>query len=383
MTRLPTLPSLALALLALCGCQHPPRVPTTWANAARGVVSPDTPEDEVRTPTAEWGPAEEREHDGLSSLDGEEDLGEVVVRLKDGVYVLEHDVVLAGAKSFVLEGEGPHKTRLQLDTDTLRSLSLEKLERVELRGLTVAGYTGGGIFVKDCPDVVVEDVHFAGSQVGLGLESSTASVGTAVFAGCQTGISAEDGEVKLRESAFLDCWVALGLKGGAIDVESCAFWSNHDVVSGTLDARSRIVGSAFGGRKQVLGWKGRPKLASDNLAPGRDLGDRLGRWTNRELRHPDDFPQGVLLPEDFDLPAVHLALERARKRGESDPPERLRELARAQAEAFAVLCQQALRARDLPTARRHARTALRYLGDTDLAEAPQPVIDIAELGRTP
>lgn len=383
MIRLPTLPALALALLALAGCQHPPRVPTTWANAARAVVSPDTPEDEVRAPTAEWGPAEDRERDALSSLDGEDDLGEVVVRLKAGVYVLERDVVLEGARSFVMKGEGPHKTRLHLDTDTLRSLSLEKVGKVELRGLTVAGYTGGGIFVKDCPEVVVEDVHFAGSQVGLGLASSTASVGTAVFAGCQTGISVKDSQVELRESAFFDCWVALGLEGGALDVESCAFWSNHDVLRGTLDARSRIVGNAFAGQKQVLGWKGRPKVASDNLAPGRDLGDRLGLWTNRELRHPDDFPQGVIPPEGFDLPAVHLALERARKRGESDPPARLRELARAQAEAFAVLCQQALRSRDLPTARQHARTALRYLGDTDLAEAPQAVIDIAELGRTP
>ncbi len=376
--------TLALVPLALSGCEHPPRVPTTWANQARGVISADTPEPgSRRTIVAKYGPREDRDEDDLTDLDGDDDLGEVVVELEAGVYGLEVDAVIEGADAFVLKGAGPHKTRIELDTDTLRALTLRKIGRVELRGVTVVGYTGGGLYIEECDDVRVEDAHFAGARVGLSLESSTARIGTSVFAGCQAGVIAKDSEVTLRESAFLDCWNALVGDGGAFDVESSAFLENREVFDATLDSRSRIVSNLFGGNEQGLGWKGRPAIAKDNLAHARDLGDRLGRFTNREVRDPADFPRGLLIPEDFDVVGVHLALERGKKRGEKDPPKRLEELARTEAEAFALVSQRALRARDLPAARRAARIALRYLGELELSEAPQAVIDIAELGRTP
>jgi len=281
----------------------------------------------------------------------------------------------------VLRGDGPHRTRLELDTDSLRSLSLRKVGRVELRGLTIAAYTGGGVFVKDCPEVIVEDVHFAGARVGLGIEGSVARIGTSVFAGCQDGIRASDSEVTLREVAFQKCWRAVDAESTTLDVEACAFLDNRSVIGATLDGRSRFVGNLLAGREQDLAWEGRPGLAASNLAPARDVGDRLGSYTNRQLHTPEDFPDQTPLPDGFDLVAVHLAELRAKQRGERDPPKALHELRRQRAEAYALRCQRTLRGRRLDLARDEARIALRYLGAVDLRDAPEAVVAVAELAR--
>lgn len=369
-------------VLVLAGCEHPPRLPTAWAGSARETVSGATPNrDEARDPVAEWGPEEERERDDLTSLDGEEGLGRVEARLGAGVFVLESEVRIEETSTFVLRGDGPHRTRLELDSDSLRSLTVRKVGRVELRGLTIAGYTGGGVFLKDCPDVVVEDVHFAGSRVGLSIEGSVARIGSSVFAGCQDALQVRDSKVAVRETAFQKCWRAVICDSSSLDVEASAFLENRTVVDGKLDARSRFVGNLLSGQEQDLGWEGRPKLASANLAPERDVGDRLGTFTNRRLHTPEDFPDRTPVPDGFDLVAVHLAVLRATVRGERDPVASVAEVRRQRAEAYALACQRTLRGSDLTEARRQARVAVRYLGTTDLTGAPEAVVAIADLAN--
>ncbi len=173
--------SLLLAVLPLAGCpalvealeEDPPRVNAPWARDARAVQSPDTPDEETLTPMAEFGPASDRDTDDLCDLDHEEDLGRVLIDLQEGVFELEDQTTLKDALEVVLRGRGPHKTRLSLETSELRSLVIDGVKRVELRDLTVVAYEGGGIFLENCPNVLVENVHFAGSTYGLGVRAST------------------------------------------------------------------------------------------------------------------------------------------------------------------------------------------------------------------
>jgi len=168
------------------------------------------------------------------------------------------------------------------------------------------------------------------------------------------------------------------MQGDAFDVASSAIVDNRDAIKGTLGSSSKVFSCMFAGQNQSLAWKGRPSFASHNLARARDLGDRLGKHTNRELVQVDDFPN-VFLPDEFDVVGVHLALERARKRGESDPPGKLLGIRRARAEVHAVEALEHLKRGRMDDARRSARVALGYLGDQPLSEAPAAVIDVAAL----
>lgn len=376
-------PSLALASLALlAGCVADRLVDTPWARQAASVVSSDTPDPLTRKrPFADLGPAAERQRDPLDSLSGlgPEDLGDVSVELKDGCYTLQSEVVLRPER-LEISGQGPHRTRLELDSDTIGTLQVGGAQEVVLRDLTIVGESGGGLFLSDCPHVIVENVHFAGARYGLRLRDSVAAISSSVFAGCQTGVLLQrDSRLSVRETTFSKCWVAID--GGPVEAESTVFVENRKVLAGSLDRRSGILGCVFAGAEQELSWSGHPRLATGNLARPRDVGDRLGTETNGVLLSLDDFPEHAQIPPTMDVVAVHLALARSAKRGDSDPPEKVRQEAIEAADRYAQAAQRALKSKDVAAARVAARIALRYYGDAPLDRAPQALIDVADLVR--
>ncbi|MCO5169135.1 MAG: hypothetical protein M9894_22560 [Planctomycetes bacterium] len=376
---------LALLTLGLVahGCSAPPpRLNTTWAQRARGVQSEALGREEPRPPVAEWGRGGDREEDELTCLDEARDPGDVVVRLGRGRWLLEERVLLRGATSVVIEGEGPHRTRLELDTKTVGALMVEGAPRVELRGLTVVGLSGGGVTFKDCPDVVVEDVHFVGARFGLELVGSTADVGTSVFAGCERGLSLrQDARVVVRESAFVDCWQ--GIAGeGALEATACAFVDNHrDAIDVRLGRRDALASILFAGERQRA-WRGTPGSVRALLMPIGELTRLDDRRPHRELVRREEFPDALRegVPPGFDLAGVHLALLRAEERGKKDPPRRVREEALDRAEQHARAARDALRAGDVERARAAAQTALRYCGPGPLGDDVSEVVrEVAEL----
>ncbi len=378
-----TLASFAAALLlAAAGCSTPPRVATLWAERARRVKSAALGTGDVMSPRAEFGPAGDRDDDDLADLDGEEDLGDVVVELKQGIYVLDAAVLLRNPTSLVIRGEGSHKTRLELDTETVGSILVSGAPRVELRGLTVVGYTSGGLAFKDCPDVRVEDVHFAGASFGLELNASTAEVGTSVFAGCKQGVSLNDSRLTVRESAFVDCWQGLAGEGRGVTVTSCAFVDNHDAVDLRLGRDDALSSLLFVGQTQQTAWKGKPGVLQALLMPDGDLARLDDRGPHREVVMRDEFPDALRegVPPGFDLAGVHLALLRAEARGKKDPVQTVRDEALDRADLHAEAARTAARHGDLARARIAALQAVRYCGPGPLgADVPESVREVAEL----
>lgn len=359
----------------------PPKVNTSWANANRGVISPDTPkENEDPDPIAEYDDGDERDTNELDDISHKEDLGDVVIELGPGVFLLEDSVTLWKPTSVVLRGQGPHKTRLLLDSDEKNALRFYKPGSVRIEGLTVAAYAGDGIRIVGCEEIEVVQAHFAGSYHGLALEDSVAHVQSSVFAGCQRGIYAKGSKLEIEESAFADCWDAIRSRNSGFTIQTSVFLDNRNVLRGTVDGRTKLTSNLIFGDRQELGWKGRPGLAASNLVHFRHLGDALGTKTNRELADLEHFPDQVLWPPDFDVVAVHLARFTLEKRGESDPPSLVEELRRQKSEQLATAVQKALREEDLPAARRLAKLALQYLGPLPLKEAPTAVKEIADLG---
>lgn len=380
---LTVLGSLALGLAA-AGCAHPPRLTTAWAERARNVRSAALGDADIEPVRAEYGPLDDRDDAKLTSLDGDdaEDLREVTVKLGTGTFTLDAPVHLRGVP-VTIEGEGPHKTRLELDTESLGALLISGAPRVELRGLTVVGYTGGGIGLKDCPDVRVEDVHFAGSRYGLDLIGSIATVGSSLFAGCEKGLALSEGaRIEVRETVFAQCWKAISGRGG-IDVSACAFIDNHDAIDARVDRDTSIESCMFAGEKQQLGWVGRPGLMKALLLPQTALGVVDDRRNHREVHHRDEFPDALPegFPAGFDLAGVHLAILRAEARGQKDPDREVRDAAIDRAELHAGAARDFVRKGDLARAREAARIAVRYCGPGPFGEdVPEAVREVAELG---
>ncbi|MGE0709282.1 MAG: right-handed parallel beta-helix repeat-containing protein [Planctomycetota bacterium] len=362
----------------------PPRVSTSWANGARAVTSPDTPsEDDDLDPIASYDDDGERDTNELDDLDGQEGLGDVVVDMGEGIYLLEGPIRLKKPRSLVLRGKGANKTRLQLecDLDEHGALVIAGAGRVRIEGVTLVSLHGDGLTIRDCPQVEVDGAHFAGSYHGLRLEGCKARVSDSVFAGCQRGIAAKKSEVSVYGSAFSECWNAVWGQGSVFTLEASVFLENRGVCAATVDARSSLKGCLVFGQKQSMGWKGQPGLAAGNLVHFRHLGTEVGPETNIELTAPDDFPDQVTWPRDLDVVAVHLAKFRLAHRGEADPPGQLADLRRQRSEQLARACQEALKKQDLDPARALARLALRYWGDRDVAEAPQALKEIMALAK--
>ncbi|RMG11636.1 MAG: hypothetical protein D6731_15195 [Planctomycetota bacterium] len=355
----------------------PPRVQAVWAARARAVVSPATPTDEELEPVAAYGPEDDRDTNELEDLDGDDELGVVRVELGPGRYLLTERVRLHDAEEVHLVGAGPHRTRLELRNEERRTLWLRGAKRVVLRGLTVAGYSGGGFYLEGCGDVVCEDVHFAGVDRGLWLIGSQATVRRCVFAGCAAGLFLRGGETRIRESAFVDCYQ--GIAGeGELDCSESAFVGGHTAVAARLTRRSRFVGNLVYGEKQELGWSGRPREAHDNLVH-RLHTQTLDPRSNVILRDLHAFPEACRLPGRMQVPAVHFALLRAQHRGDADPSRALDDAAFDGAERYARAAERAARAGELEAARAVVRQALAYWGKRPLADAPDALVRLAAL----
>ena len=383
---------LLCALTAVTGCQSlvegfeqtfgadPPRMNTVNAKGARRLISPSTPQEDDFDILAEYGIGE-RDVNDLDDLDEDDDLGEVIVKLGEGIFPLENATIITGATTLVIEGEGPHKTRIELvNDDELRSLLVKGADRVVLRGFTVAGYRGGGLFFEDCPDVVVDNVHFVGSRFGIELRTSTATVGSSVFAGCAKGIGLRGGDVTVRETTFKRCYA--GIAGsGDVQLESSAFVDNRTAVSAKLGRSSSIVSCVFAGKKQEPGWKGKPRVLEGNIANRIAFDKHFDvNSSNTMIKVMEDFPDHVRLPVGFDVAGVELALERFSARGQRNPEDDVETKAFEGAERYAKAAKIALLNNDLASGRAAARMAVRYWGTRPLSDGPDDLVSIAELG---
>lgn len=369
-----------LGLLVACAAD-PPRVTTRWAEKARRVKSEATGSADAEHARAAYGPADDRDEDDLEDLNGETDLGEVVIKLGKGTWLLEEPALLAGATSVTIEGEGAHASRFELQTESAGALMIVDAPKVTLRGVTIIGGNGGGITLKSCPDVVVEDVCFAGARFGLELIGSTASVGTSIFAGCERGVAlSKDAKVKVRECAFVECFK--GIEGdGEIDVESSAFVDGHHAIDMRLDRKDRLESVLVAGETQTT-WNGKPGTLTAAMMNEAGLAKLPDRRPHREINRIDEFPDGLRegAPPGFDLAGVHLAILRADSRHFDDPAKKVRELALERAELHASAARESLTRGDLARARTAAWIALRYCGPGPLADdVPEAVREVAEL----
>tara|TARA_R110002072_G_scaffold16055_2_gene63496 strand:+ start:277 stop:1518 length:1242 start_codon:yes stop_codon:yes gene_type:complete len=389
--------ALALMVLPLQGCpiwaagailedifpDTEPLLNTTWARSEFAVISPDTPSEELYDVDATYDDGDERDEDMLCDLSEDEDLGDVVVELKAGIYLMESDVLINGAKSFTMKGAGPNKTRVVLNTETRNALKIVGAERVHLSGFTLAPFSADGISIFDCPEIEVENMAFAGALFGLRLRDSVATVSSSVFAGCQSGVYARSSEVEVREVYFANCVNAMRSVRSAFKVRDSYVYDNRNVIQGSVGRRTHLLGNLLFGKKQLLGWDGRPGVAAHNLVHFRFLGNELGEETNRELQRIDDFPDAVVLPIDMNVVAVELARLRGERRGDADPDGQLRDHRLDRADRMAMACQEALRNEELPRAKRLAKLALEYLGEIPLDEASKAVVAISGLAKAP
>jgi hypothetical protein len=400
MRRLSLLPLVLLPLLT--GCQlpfmiidaignqfadDPPRVNTPDAREARSVRSPATPATDLEDPIAVYGPEDDRDTNELDDLDDEADLGHVGVTLQPGRYALWDTVLINGAKTFVLEGKGSHKSRLELHSEDMMTLRIKGADRVVLRGFTVAGYLGGGIFLDGVKRVEVEDVHFVSCRFGLELRGSNAIIKDSVFVGCDKGVGMRAGAVELNRTVFADNYTGIAGKG-AVKALATAFVDNHTAVAAALNRQSAFVSCLFAGDEQEVAWKGRPRTVVRNLAHRRDLGrsDKAlfhPDGDNREIKNATDFPEQVRLPRAFLVASVHMALVRFEARSSADPEVDLADVAFDGAERYAKAAQKALKAQDVDSARAAVKIALAYWGERPLTDAPQDLVDLADLGRDP
>lgn len=360
-----------------------PLLNTSWAKSEFAVISPDTPKEELFEVEASYDDGDERDTNELDDLSEDENLGDVVVELKEGIYLMECDVLINGAKTFTMKGAGPNKTRVVLNTETRNSLKIVGAEKVHFSGFTMAPFSADGISVFECPEVEVENMSFAGALFGLRLRDSVATVSSSVFAGCQSGIYARNTEVEVREVHFSNCVNAMRSVRSAFKVRDSYVYDNRNVIEGAVGRRTHLLGNLLFGRKQLLGWSGRPGVAAHNLVHFRFLGNELGEETNRELQRIDDFPDAVVLPPELDVVAVELARLRGERRGDADPDGQLRDHRLDRADRMALACQEALRNEDLPRAKRLAKLALKYLGEIPLDEASQAVVAVSGLGKAP
>lgn len=348
----------ALVLTSACSyTPGEPRADRKWANKEREVVSDATPKDRWRE-LAVRRAAEEEEIE-IASLEGKRlERGErLVAKLGPGQFKLTSPVTIEGA-AVAISGDGPEKTRLVLDTDDLRSLTV-KGGKLELRDLTVAAYSGGGIAAEKA-DVSVSNVDFAGAVHGLKLVASTADVASSVFAGCVAGIVIEGGTTRVRGCAFAAGWDGIKIQGNAtLAVDGSAFEGlRAKAIAGGLTRQCAVSSTLFAACGD-LGWSGAPAVKA-SLVPEDALGSRAPRGSNRPIHFIEQFPDALPdgFPDELDVASIRFALERARSRGAEDAPARVRDALLADARRFARIARDVMITGDKRLGRAAARLAL-------------------------
>lgn len=372
---------VALALGA-AGCGKDNLVPASWANEARSVPMHEVPhEGDAGELVANYVQEGEADRDPLTSLSYEEGLSEVTLELEAGEYELVEAVSLT-ADEVTITGAGSHNTRVLLDCESATSILIQGAHKVTVRDVTLVGLSGGGIRLRDCAELVLENVTVVGAYFGFDAEDATTTVRDCVFAGCEKGLVQDGGEVSIADTCFAQNWIALQGRT-TLTLEACAFVENQTAVDVRVDARSKILSCLFAGERQDLAWTGTPGEARDNLAALRDVGARLGRRTNLPINHFQEFPTGLAhgMPLGFELARVHLAIQRWLLRGERDPVQALDDFREDQALRYGIASQQALTSEELEKAKRAARLGLAYWGERPLSEAPEELINVAELGQ--
>lgn len=350
--------ALFLLLVTIAACNHPPRLDNDVANRHREVVGPGTPLDKER----ELVGVLDEVTDDLPSLAKKAKAGDTIdVKLGPGVYVLEKPIVIKGAK-LVIRGPGADKTRIKLNTDDWRALTVEGSPDFELRGVTVAGYTGGGIDARGCARVVVNECDFAGSRYGLELaDCALAVVDSCVFAGCEKAIAFDRTKLVIRGTAIVECWGSL-VGTGQVDAVG-------DVVAGNVDGANFVArpGTRFRsclfGRLETFQVIGSPDVRSSLLFD--DLYERfhlpVDADDNVVIHDLNEFPDGVTIPRGCNMGAIHYAIERSRSRGMANMSERIRATLETEARKYAAAATKAKEKKDTASARWLQQLALDYL----------------------
>jgi hypothetical protein len=340
------------------GCNHPPRLDAPMANEQREIVNPATPTPKEHD--IEGRILEDR--DDLASLADKARPGDTIdVKLGPGVYVIDRPIVVKGAK-LVIRGPGADRTRIKLSSDDWRALTVDGSPDFELRGVTVAGYTGGGIDAKNCGRVVINECDFAGSRYGLELaECGTAFIDSCCFAGCEKAIKYQRTHLVLRGTAIEQCWGSL-VGSGVIEASGCVFASNVDGANISARPGSSFRSCLFG-RNETFNSVGEPDVKFCFLFD--DLYERFelpGNADGNSIIHDvGEFPDALSINQGMNLGSIHYAVERFNSRGLASPGERIRDILEAQARKYAQAAQKAVAGKDVSAARWLQQIALDYV----------------------
>jgi hypothetical protein len=355
--------ALLLGVVVVAGCSHPPRLDNEVANRHRAVVGSGTPtdrEDELEG-VLTTSDGKDRKDD-LASLAKRAKAGDTIdVKLAPGVYSIEAPIVVHGAK-LVIRGPGADLARIQLKSDDWRALTVEGSPSFELRGVTIAGFTGGGVDARNCTRVVVNECDFAGSRYGLELKGcETAYVDSCVFVGCYKAITLEKTHLVLRGTAISECWTTLE-GSGVIEAHGTVIAGNVDGAKLKARAGSRFRSCLFG-RMETFDVVGAIDVRSSYLFD--DLYERFHLMADADqnvvLRELGDFPRAADIPRGCDLGAIHYAIERLQSRGVKDPNESIRDVLEAEARFYAEAAQRAIAGKDVRAAKWLQQLALDYL----------------------
>lgn len=346
------------------GCNHAPRLDNEVANRHRAVMGPNTPKD--RDDVLEGvltGPSQDKPRkDDLVSLAKRAKPGDTIeVKLGPGIYTIEDNVVVNGA-SLVIAGPGADLARIELKSDDWRALTVHDSPSVEIRGVTIAGYTGGGVDIHNSKRVVVNECDFAGSRYGIELDSiGTAYIDSCVFAGCEKAVKLEDTRLVIRGTAIIECWGSL-VGSGTIDALGCIFAGNVDGADLSVRPGTRFRSCLFG-KLETFSTVGTPDVRSSYMFD--DLYERFHLMADADnnvvLRDLTEFPDVAMPPRGCQLGAIHYALERSRTRGTKKPNARIRDVLEAEARKYGDAASKAIEKKELSAARWLQQIALDYV----------------------
>lgn len=344
--------------LVVEGCSHPPRLDNEVANRHRETINPETPKDR----DDEIEGVLDGQKDDLRSLAKKAKPGDTItVKLSPGVYTIEKPVVVKGAK-LVIAGPGAELCRIKLSTDDWRALTVVESPEVEIRGVTIAGYTGGGVDLHDCKRVVVNECDFAGSRYGLELEGcETAYVDSCVFVGTEKALRIDRTHLIVRSTAIEECWTTLE-GSGTVEALGLVLAGNVDGANISLRPGSRFRSCLFG-HLETFNVVGAADVRSSFVFD--DLYERFHLMGDADenvvLRDPTEFPDATTPPHGCDMGAIHYALERVRTRGQKKPRERIKDVLEAEARKYAFAAQKAVAANDVRAAKWLQQIALDYV----------------------